>query len=134
MAAVPGSRRFAPAVVRALQDAKILGVRAGERSDHRFTGIWVVVVQGRAFGRSWTLSPDGSYQSFRRERRGTIQVGDRRVRVEGKPVRSARLLDAIEAAYAEKDSTPASKTSVRGFRSPRRRAATLEFVPAATRR
>lgn len=134
MPATIPTRRFAPAVVRALEDAKILGVRAGARSDHRFIGIWIVVVRGRAFARSWTVRPDGWYEAFRRERRGTIQVGERRIRVEAKPVRSGRMLDAIEDAYAEKYATPASRKWVRGFRTARRRAATLEFVPAAARR
>jgi hypothetical protein len=100
------------------------------RSDHRFTGIWVVVVEGRAFGRSWTVRSDGWYAAFRKERRGTIQVGERRLRVEGKSARSARILDAIDAAYAEKYPTPASRRWVRGFRTARRRAATMEFIPA----
>lgn len=131
MATDTDPRRFPPAVIRALDAATILGVRAGTRSGHRFTGIWVVVFEGRAFGRSWTVRPDGWYAAFRTERRGTIQVGARRLRVEAKPVRSARILDGIEAAYAEKYSTPASKKWVRGFRTATRRAATLEFVPAA---
>ena len=130
MATHAAPRRFPAAVIRALDEAKILGVRAGMRSDHRFTGIWVVVVEGRAFGRSWTVRPNGWYTTFRNERRGTIQVGERRLRVEGKPVRSARILDAVEAAYATKYATPASKKWVRGFRTARRRAATMEFIPA----
>ena len=130
MATISAPRRFPATILRSLDAAKILGVRAGARSDHRFTGIWIVVVEGRAFGRSWTVRPDGWYAAFRRERYGTVQVGERRLRVEGKPVRSVRILDAIEVAYAEKYPTPASRRWVRGFRTPRRRAATMEFVPA----
>jgi hypothetical protein len=121
--------RFPPALVRALDVAKILGVRAGERSAHRFTGVWIVVVGGRAFARSWTVKPDGWYAAFRADPLGTIQVGERRVRVRARPVRGERTLDAIEQAYAEKYPTPASAKWVRGFRSKRRRAATLEFTP-----
>ena len=121
-------RSLPASAVKALAEAAILGVRAGPRSPHRFIGVWVVVVDGRAFARSWTVSPDGWYQTFRRERFGTIQVGARRLRVVAKPVRSERILDAVEAAYAAKYSTPASRKWVTGFRRPRRRAATLEFV------
>jgi len=124
--------RFPPALLSAIDQAKILGVRAGARSAHRFIGIWGVVVKRRVFGRSWGVKPDGWYATFREERLGTIQVGKRRVRVRAKPVRSAAILDAIERAYAEKYPTPGSSTWVRGFRTKRRRAATLEFVPAAT--
>lgn len=125
--------RFSATLVRALDESKILGVRAGARSDHRFTGIWPVVVDGRLFARSWYLRPGGWNAAFRAERTGTIQVGTRQVRVRAREVRSERLLDAVEAAYAAKYSTPASQVWVRGFRSKRRRASTLEFVPATGR-
>jgi hypothetical protein len=124
------SPRFSPPLVKALDEAKIFGVRAGARSDHRFTGIWVVVVNGRVFARSWTVTPDGWYASFRRDGEGTIQVGERRVRVRAKHVRGERLLDAVEEAYARKYHTPASMTWVRGFRTKKRREATIEFLPA----
>ena len=42
-------RRFSRRTLAALQAAKILGVKAGARSDHRFIGIWVVVVDGRVY-------------------------------------------------------------------------------------
>ncbi len=51
-------------------------------------------------------------------------------RVRAKKVRGERLLDAVDAAYAEKYDTPASLKCVRGFRHARRRATTTEFVPA----
>jgi hypothetical protein len=123
--------RFSPSIISAIDPAQILGVRAGARTAHRFIGIWGVVMKGRVFARSWGVRPDGWYATFREERLGTIQVGERRVRVRAKPVRSAAILDAIERAYAEKYPTPGSATWVRGFRAKRRRAATLEFVPAA---
>jgi hypothetical protein len=125
--------RFSTALLRALDAAKIIGVRAGARSDHHFTGIWPVVVDGRLFGRSWSMRPGGWNATFRTERVGTIQVGERRVRVSARAVRSERLLDAIEAAYAAKYPTPASRVWVQGFRSKRRRASTLEFIPGTGR-
>lgn len=116
-------------VVSAIDAAKILGVRAGATSDHRFIGIWPVVVDGRVFARSWTLKPDGWYRTFLKDPLGTIQVGDREVRVRAAPVRGERLRDAVERAYAAKYTTPASRRYVRGFRTPRRREATIEFKP-----
>jgi len=122
-------RRTLPAsVVSAIDESQILGVRAGARSEHRFIGIWAVVVGGRAFARSWTLKPDGWYRTFLTDPLGTIRIGERSVRVRAVPVRGTRIHEAIERAYAEKYPTPASRTFVRGFRSKRRRAATVEFV------
>lgn len=123
------SRPFSKALVAAIDQSKILGVRAGARSDHRFIGIWVVVVEGRVFARSYTLEKNGWYRTFLEDPLGTIQVGERPVRVRAVPVRSERLRDAVDEAYAEKYPTPGSIKYVRGFRTPRRRAATVEFVP-----
>jgi hypothetical protein len=116
-------------VVAAIDAAKILGIRAGDRSTHRFVGVWPVVIGGRVFARSWSLKPDGWYRTFLEDPRGAIQVGARTVRVRAVPVRSERIRDAIEDAYASKYPTPGSRTFVRGFRTNRRREATLEFLP-----
>lgn len=115
-------------VVSAIDASKILGIRAGSRSDHRFTGVWPIVIKGRVFARSWTQKPGGWYRSFEEDPLGVLQVGERQVRVRAVPARSKRILDAIEDAYAEKYPTPGSRKYVRGFRSARRRAATMEFV------
>jgi hypothetical protein len=122
------TRPFPRALVAAIDASKILGVRAGLRSDHRFIGIWPVVIRGRVFGRSWSLKPGGWYRTFLEDPRGTIQVGDRQVRVRAVPVRSERSRDAVEEAYAAKYPTPGSRHFVRGFRTKRRRDATMEFT------
>jgi hypothetical protein len=121
--------RLSRPIVKAIDESKILGVRAGARSDHRFTGVWPVVVEGRVFVRSWTLKPDGWYRTFLDDPRGSISIGDREVRVRAVRVRSERIRDAVEAAYAIKYPTPGSRKYVVGFRAKRRREATVEFVP-----
>jgi hypothetical protein len=118
-----------PRIVTAIDESKILGVRAGIRSDHRFTGVWPVVVKGRVFARSWSLKPGGWYRTFLEDPRGTISVGERQVRIRVVRVRSERIRDAVEAAYAAKYPTPGSRKYVVGFRTARRREATMEFVP-----
>jgi hypothetical protein len=123
------TRALSRSIVAAADESKILGIRAGARSDHRFVGVWPVVVEGRLFVRSWTVTRGGWYRTFLEDPRGTIQVGDRQVRIRARPVTSERILDAIEDAYAAKYPTPASLKYVRGFRTPRRRAATVEFLP-----
>jgi len=116
-------------VVAAIDASHILGVRAGDRSTHRFIGVWPVVIGGRVFARSWSLKPNGWYRSFLEDPRGAIQLGSRTIRVRAVPARSERIRDAIEQAYAAKYPTPGSRTYVRGFRTKRRREATMEFVP-----
>jgi hypothetical protein len=123
------ARRFSRPVVAAVDDSKILRIRAGARSDHRFIGIWAVVVDGRVFARSWQQKAGGWYRTFLDDPLGAIQVGDREIRMRAVPARGERLRDAIEAGYAEKYPTPGSRKYVRGFRTTRRRDTTLEFVP-----
>lgn len=117
------------ALIAAADRAKIMGVKAGTRSDHQFTGVWPVVVDGRLFARSWSRAATGWYESFLKDPLGKIQVEDREVPIRAAPVRSERLRDRVEEAYAAKYVTPAAKKWVRGFRTPRRREATLEFKP-----
>ena len=125
----PPTRRLSSSVVAAIDASSYLGVRAGSRSDHRFIAVWPVVVGGRVFARSWTIKPDGWYQAFLADPLGTIQVGKRRVRVRAVPARGRRIAAAIERGYAEKYTTPGSLGYVRGFKTARRRNATVEFVP-----
>ncbi len=122
-------KRFPRAVVAAVDAASILGIKAGERSAHKFTGVWPVVVKGRVYARSWTVKKDGWFHAFLEDPLGRLQVGDREMRVRAIRARSERVRDAVEAAYAAKYTTKASQKYVRGFRTPRRRDATMEFVP-----
>jgi hypothetical protein len=122
-------RRFPSTIVAAIDESKILGVRAGNRSDHRFIGIWAVVVNGRVFARSWTQKPGGWYRTFLDDPLGTIQVGQRTIRIRAARARGERLRDAVERAYATKYPTPGSRKYVRGFRTLRRRDTTIEFLP-----
>ena len=122
-------KRLSKPVIEAADAAKILGIRAGARSDHRFVGVWPIVVQGRLFARSWTSKRDGWNQTFLQDPLGTIQVGDRELRIRAVRVKSERLREAIDDAYAEKYDTKASKKYVRGLCSAKRRETTTEFVP-----
>jgi len=122
------SRRLPRTVVTAIDDSAILGVRAGDRSTHRFIGIWPVVIGGRVFGRSWSVKPGGWYHTFLEDPRGAVRIGARVVRIRAMPIRSERIRDLVEDAYAAKYPTPGSRKYVRGFRAKRRRDATIEFV------
>jgi hypothetical protein len=122
-------KRLSRPVIAAADAAKIMGIRAGAKSDHKFIGVWPVVVDGRLFARSWTSTKGGWYQSFLEDPLGVIQVGDREVRVRAVRVTSERVRDKIEDAYAGKYNTKASQKYVRGFRTERRRSTTTEFVP-----
>ena len=122
------SRRFPHRTVAAARDGKILGLRAGHGT-HRFIGVWVVVVEGRVFVRSWGVKPGGWYRTFLQEPYGTIQIGNRSLRVRAMRTRSERLKDAVSAAYRAKYHTPGAVRYVRDLCRPRCRAATIELIP-----
>jgi hypothetical protein len=119
--------RFSAARARAIDAIKYLYIRAG---NHRFIAIWVVVVGGRVVVRSWNDKPGGWYRAFLENPRGAIRAGETEVRIRAVPVRSARLLDAADEAYAAKYTSPANRKYVKGFRTAKRRAHTLELLPA----
>ena len=120
--------KFDEAIVEAARNAKILGVRSG--TEHRYTGVWLIVVDDRIFARSWYDKPTGWFRAFKKEPSGTIQIGKLEIPVRGKPVRSARIRDAVTAAIAEKYNTKGSQKWVEGFKEPERVLTTMEFVPA----
>jgi len=124
--------RFSKATLEELASAKILGVRAG--TEHRYTGVWVVVVEGRTFVRSWNDKPTGWYRAFQSEPLGSIQLAGREIPVRARWTRSDRLRDAVTQAYAEKYNTKASEKWVRGFAEPQRTVTTLELTPTTRKR
>ena len=76
-----------------VQHAKILRIRGGQT--HRFIGIWVVTVQGRAFVRSWAVTARGWYHALKKDPRGAIKIGARSIAVRAVP---ARVTDGQGAA------------------------------------
>src|SRR5213078_3707019 len=122
------SKRFSKAIVTAIRDGKILGIRAGTKP-HRIIGIWAVVVEGRVFVRSWSLKPRSWYRTFLEEPRGVIEVNGRRIPVRAVFTRSERLKSLVDRAYREKYNTPGSLHYVRGFKEKKRRDTTTELIP-----
>lgn len=55
MRASGAPRRFSRPVPAAVDDGEMLRIRAGR--DHRFTGVWVVVVDGRVFVPTRWIAP-----------------------------------------------------------------------------
>ena len=119
-------KRFPAKILEAFAATKYLYIRAGE---HRFIPIWVVVVEGRVIVRSWNDKPTGWYRAFREQPRGQVRLEDGEVAVRAVALRCASLNDAADDAYAAKYSSKANQKYVVGFRTPERKAVTLELVP-----
>lgn len=126
---MPSHRKFSKPIVAALMKDKILGVRAGE-GDHRFIGVWMVVVNDRLFIRSWGVKKKSWYRSFCENPTGSIQAAGRELRVRARTSVSEKDKEAVDRAYAEKYDTPGAIKYVKGFaRSKRRRDTTTELLP-----
>lgn len=118
---------FSDGVVESLRNSKILGIRAG--TEHRYTGVWAVVIEGRLFVRSWNDKSTGWYRAFRKEPNGSIQVAGHEIPVRARLTRSARIRNAVTVALGQKYNTKASQKWVEGFAEPARELTTLELVP-----
>jgi hypothetical protein len=121
-------RRFADDVLSAIRKGMIIGLRAGTQP-HRFIGLWVVVVEGRVFVRSWSLKPRSWYRTLLAEPRGVIQVAGDEFPVRPVRTRSERLKRAVDRAYLEKYHTPASIKFARDLGRAKSKATTTELVP-----
>ncbi|MGE5110324.1 MAG: DUF2255 family protein [Acidobacteriaceae bacterium] len=121
------AKSFSPEDLAAFRTTKYLYIRSG---DHRFLAVWVVVVEGRVIVRSWNDKAKGWYRAFLAEPRGHVKIGDREVPVRGVPLRSQRINDAADEAYAEKYTSKANAKYVKGLTTTKRKATTLELVPA----
>src|SRR5262249_11389018 len=91
--AMTAALRFSGPELEELSKAKIIGVRAGAK--HRYTGVWVVVVEGRVFVRSWNDKPTGWSRALRAQPIGRIQLTGREIGVRARQLRDERLRDAI---------------------------------------
>ena len=123
----PSGKRFAPRIRAAFNETKYLHIRSG---DHRFILIWAVVVEGRVIVRSWNDKPKGWYRAFLEQPRGHVKIGEEEIAVRAIRLRSAGLNDAADAAYAAKYTTKANAKYVKGFKAAKRKATTLELLPA----
>lgn len=123
------TKRFSDAVVGSIAREHYLWIRAGSNSEHKFTGIWSVVVDGRVFVKSWYMKPTGWYFAFLDDPLGAIRLGTKEIPVRATRVRSERLHTAINGAYAAKYTTPASIKYVKGFARGTRRDTTTELTP-----
>lgn len=124
-------RQFSDDIVAAIRENKGLRIRAGT-GQHRFIGIWVVVVRGRVFVRSWSVKPNGWYRTFLKEPLGTIQLKDQEIAVRAVPIKSESLRDAINRAYLDKYNTPGALKYAKDLGCAKSRHTTIELVPLSS--
>jgi hypothetical protein len=123
-------KHFSKTLLKCISDTQITSVRAGKDRE-KFTGIWMVVVDGRIFGRSYTLSERSWYTALLNGDSGDIKCGKEIIPIKGaKPKDIKRITAAINKAYEKKYLVKASnKKWVDGLAEPERVARTIEFLP-----
>jgi len=103
-------KTFSKEILESIRRDKILGIRAGTNSTHRVIGIWVVVVEGRVFVRSYQLKPGGWWQTLVKDPHGEIVPWGRKrgIKISAVQVKSKTMKEKVSAAYKEKYNTPGS--------------------------
>src|SRR5687768_2449939 len=89
------ANRFPDAILKSINEDRILGIRAGKESPHRAIGLWVVVVDGRVFVRSWSMKSRSWWRTLLEDPYATIFVSRRKrgIPVRAHQVRSEKLKD-----------------------------------------
>jgi hypothetical protein len=120
---------FPDDILTTIQEDKIIGIRAGKESTHRVIGVWVVVVEGRVFIRSWSLKTRSWWRTFLEDPYGSMFVSEREIPIRAVHTRSERLKDLVSQAYKEKYNTPGSIQFVKDMSRKKSRDTTTELVP-----
>jgi len=123
-------KKFSKAFLKCITETQITSVRAGEGRE-KFTGIWMVVVKDRIFGRSYYGSERSWYIALLNRDLGDIKCGKEIIAVKGKkPTDIKTITKAINKAYEKKYLIKTyNKKWVDGLCEPERVARTMEFIP-----
>ena len=123
-------KKFSKAFLKSINETQITSVRVGKDRE-KFTGIWMVVVKDRIFGRSYYGAERSWYTALLKGEHGDIKCGKEILPVKGlKPADINTITKAINKAYEKKYQVKAyNKKWVDGLCESERVARTMEFVP-----
>jgi len=123
-------KKFSKAFLKCITETQITSIRAGKDRE-KFTGIWMVVVKDRIFGRSYYGAEKSWYTALLNNEHGEIKCGVEIIPVKGlKPADINTINKAINKAYGKKYLVkPHNKVWVDGLAAPERVARTMEFIP-----
>ena len=123
-------KKFSNAFLKCINETQITSVRVG-KDRTKFTGIWMVEVDGRIFARSYNLSDRSWYTTFLNGDEGDIKCGKEIIPVHGiKPADLNTITEDVNKAYEKKYLVKAyNKKWVDGLIHPERVARTMEFIP-----
>ncbi len=120
---------FSRAFLQCVNEHSITSLRAGANRT-KFTGIWMVVVNGRIFGRPYYFAERSWYNAFLQEQIGEIKCDKAIIKVKGiAPDDLDGIAPAVNEAYARKyNAKPHNRKWVDGLCDPERVKHTMEFL------
>jgi len=123
-------KKFSKIFLKCINETQITGVRVG-KGRGKFTGIWMVVVKDRIFGRSYYGATRSWYTALLNGEEGDIKCGKEIIPIKGvKPKDINSINKAINKAYEKKYLIKAyNKKWVDGLVEAERVARTMEFIP-----
>jgi hypothetical protein len=123
-------KKFSKTFLKCINDTQITSIRVGIDRE-KFTGIWMVVVKDRIFGRSYYGAERSWYTALLNGENGDIKCGKEIIPVKGlKPADIKTINKAINKAYEKKYLVKAyNKKWVDGLAESERVARTMEFIP-----
>lgn len=124
-------KKFSKSFLKCINETQITSVRAGKDRE-KFTGIWMVVVKDRIFGRSYYGAERSWYTALLHGDNGDIKCGKEVLPIKGlKLVDIDTITNAINKAYEKKYLIKDyNKKWVDGLCEPQRVARTMEFLLA----
>ena len=122
-------KKFSNAFLKCINETQITSVRVSKGRE-KFTGIWMVVVKDRVFGRSYYGAERSWYTALLNGDNGDIKCGKEILPVKGlKPRDINAITKEINKAYEKKYLVKVSnKKWVDGLCEPERVARTMEFI------
>ena len=123
-------KTFSKTFLKCIRETEINSVCVG-KDRTKFTGIWMVEVEGRIFARSYYGAERSWYTAFLDGNHGAIKCKEVIINVRGeKPIDADIITEAINKAYEEKYAVKNhNKKWVNGLIESERVARTMEFIP-----
>ena len=95
-------KKISKSFLNCINETQITSVRAGKERE-KFTGIWMVEIDGRIFARSYNLSERSWYTALLNGDNGDIKCGKEIIPVRGlNPPDINTITEAINKAYEKK--------------------------------
>lgn len=111
-----------------IQTHSLIGIKAGKERDS-FLEIWMVVVDGRIFARSWSLSERSWYTTFLNDSQGQIQCWEAIYPIKAMiPNDLERISEKINQAYLAKYNSGENAKYAQGIVQKKHMDKTMEFV------